>query len=66
MKTIGANIKKIRKEKNLVQGELGKLSGLNQVYISRMENDEFIPTLNTLKRLANALGCKIDDLIDTG
>ncbi len=52
---IGETLRTIRTKKNLSQGEVKKRSGLNNSYISRLENGHTIPSLETLEKLARAL-----------
>lgn len=49
------NLKKIRISKKLSQSQLSKMSGISQAYISEIENCLKSPTLETIKKLANAL-----------
>lgn len=48
-----------RQEKNLTQKELAELTGITQADISRLENGNANPSLNTLERLATGLGMKL-------
>lgn len=57
-------IKVMRKQKNMTQADLAELLGVTPAAISRYESGERIPDIVTAAKIANALGCKIDDLID--
>lgn len=57
-------IKEIRKRLNMSQADLAEKLGTSVPTVSRYENGERCPDLETAARIANALGCKIDDLID--
>ena len=57
------NLKEIRKERGMTQGELAKKLGTNQNNISRYEKSEREPNLTTLKNMAAALNCTLDELI---
>ncbi|WP_406019972.1 helix-turn-helix domain-containing protein [Succinivibrio sp.] len=48
-----------RKEKNLTQKELSELTGITQADLSKIENGNVNPSLNTLLKLANGLGKKL-------
>ena len=48
-----------RESAKLSQDQLAKLTGISQADISRLENGESNPSLNTIKRLAAALGMKL-------
>ncbi|MBP2643618.1 MAG: Helix-turn-helix domain [Firmicutes bacterium] len=72
--TIGDILLRIRKEKDLSQEELAKLSGVTQGRISQIEKGlTAYPTALTLQRLASALNVSMDifyedkasDLIET-
>lgn len=56
-------IREIRKRRNMTQSDLAQLVDTTQAAISRYENGENSLTLETAARIANALGCKVDDLI---
>lgn len=48
-----------RKEKDITQKELSELTGIAQADISKIENGNANPSINTLKRLAKAMGKKL-------
>ena len=52
-------ILKEKKKKNITQKELAELTGIAQADISRMENGNANPSLQTLKRLAAGLGTAV-------
>ena len=52
------NIRKYRIEKGLSQRELGELVGMTQQQIAQYENGKGKPKLETLDKLAKALGVK--------
>lgn len=52
------NIRKYRIEKGLSQRELGELVGMTQQQIAQYENGKRKPKLETLDKLAKALGVK--------
>ena len=51
---------KSRKEKNMTQIELSKLTGISQADISRLENGDANPTIEMLNRIATAFGKKLE------
>ncbi len=56
----------IRNEKHLTQKDLAELTGIHQSDISKIENGNANPSLNTLRRLADGLGKKIKlEFVDT-
>ena len=51
---------KARTEQNITQRQLAAKTGLTQADISRIENGEANPTLQTLKKIADGLGKKLE------
>ncbi len=59
MDLIGNAIKQTRKERNLTQGDLGKLIGVQKAQISKLENNAGNVTLETLIKVFSALKAKV-------
>lgn len=59
----GKKISEIRKSKKITQSELAERTGLTQNHISRIENGEYSPRLDIASKIADALGCKVDDFL---
>lgn len=57
------NIKEMRVKRNLTQKQLAELLGVKQSNISRWEAGTYQPNATTLKKMADVLNCRIDDLI---
>lgn len=62
-----SNLKKIREEKNITQAKLSEISGVNLQMIQKYEMG--VRDINkaqgiTLHALAQALECKIEDLLN--
>ncbi|WP_312652496.1 helix-turn-helix transcriptional regulator [Proteiniclasticum sp.] len=55
MTSIGDNIRKYRRKKNLTQKQLGELLELFNTYLSDIENNRTNPSIKTLKKLAKAM-----------
>jgi len=62
--SIGENIKRIRKEKGVLQKEAAATVGLNGSNYNRMENGHREPTVAALKKLSELFGVSTDYLID--
>lgn len=60
---LGRNLKRIRKEKDISQGDIVRSLGMDRAFISNIENGKTNPTLATIAKLAKALGVPIEDLI---
>jgi transcriptional regulator with XRE-family HTH domain len=56
---LGARIRKLRQRRSMTLQEVSILSGLSKSLLSQIENDASAPPLQTLIRIAKALGVKI-------
>lgn len=56
-------LKEMRKEKGLTQSKLSLKSGVDRSQISDIESNRVKPRMDTLERLAAALGCEPRDLM---
>jgi len=61
--SISHNLKEIRTQKKLTQGELAEMASIELTQISRIERGASEPKLETIKKLATALQCTTDELI---
>jgi transcriptional regulator with XRE-family HTH domain len=52
---IGDRLRELREGKKLSQGDIKKRTGLGRPYISRVENNLTVPTIDTLEKMARAL-----------
>lgn len=59
---IGEKIKKYRKEKGLTQKKLGELCGINEANIRKYELGKANPKIETIEKIAKALGTTADEL----
>ena len=57
-------LREIRKSRKLSQVALAKLVDTDQGYVSDLESGKRTPSLAFLIRLARALECSLDDLVD--
>lgn len=60
---IGQKIKEVRKQKSLTQKELGKRAGISQQQIAQYENGKLKPKIETIDKIAVALGVDASDLL---
>lgn len=58
-----ANLKAIRKQRGMTQGELATLAGINRITIIKYESGKVDPTIESATKLANVLGVTVDELI---
>lgn len=62
-KKLGNNLKKIRLEKGMTQGDICRAAGMDRGYISRVESGQKNPTISNLEKIAKALNISPDELI---
>jgi len=61
---LGARIKELRKAKGLSQEELSEKVGIDSKHLSRIEVGKSYSSLDTLGKIAQALGIEIKDLFE--
>ncbi len=61
--SFGDNLKKIRAEKDISQGDLAKMIDVHATHISRYERNLTSPTIEVVKKIADALEVSTDTLI---
>ena len=62
-KRLGRNLKRVRKEKGISQGDIVRSLGMDRAFVSNIENGKANPTLATIAKLAKALGVPLGELI---
>ena len=62
-KTIGKTIKELREKKHLSQEVLSGLAGMYKSHLGRIERGEKKPNLDSLCKIASALGMKPHELL---
>ena len=60
---IGEAVRALRERRGLQQVELSALSGLSAPQVSAIERGRRPPSLRTLRRVCEALGASVDDLL---
>lgn len=63
-KTLGEKIKELRMQKMYSQGEIANELGVSKAMISYIENDEKMPSILLLKRLAKYYDVSLDYLVN--
>lgn len=61
---LGKNLKRIRTEKGITQGDIVRALGISRSFVSNIENGKTNPTLSTISKIASALGVTIGKLLD--
>lgn len=59
---VGERLRMIRKEKSLSQADIENRTGLLRCYVSRIENGHTVPSVDTLEKIARALGIPLYQL----
>jgi transcriptional regulator with XRE-family HTH domain len=59
----GDNLKRIRTEKNLSQGELADQLGMHATHLSRYERNVALPSIEVLTKISDVLDVSTDQLI---
>ena len=60
---IGENIKRIRTNKRLTQGEFAKEVGISRSYLGDLENNRKSPTVETLEKISSKMETSAEYLI---
>jgi transcriptional regulator with XRE-family HTH domain len=67
MMTFGEKLRKLRQAKNLSQKRLAAQVGINYTYLSKIESEKLdfapYPSEELIRRLAEALGADVDELL---
>ena len=59
----GKRLRELRVERNLTQTQLAQRCGSNRPFISNLERGVKVPSLTMVLRLAEALECRVYDLV---
>jgi len=63
-KVLGQRVRELRRSAGMSQEQLGEAAALFRTYVARIESGAADPTLSVLLRLAEALGVKVQALLD--
>ena len=55
-------VHRLRKEKGMTQAQLAAATGMNRAMIGRMENMDYVPTIEQMQALGEVLGFEVVDL----
>lgn len=61
--TVGQKIRKLRKERDWTQAQLGERAGIDIHNVTRYENGRIRPRAKVLQRFADALGVAVEELL---
>ena len=57
---IGKRIAELRKKKGLNTYQLADMIGITRMHLWRVENGKYSTGIDTISKIANALGCRVD------
>ena len=63
VKKFAKNMKKVREAKGMSQGDIFRATKIDRAYICNLETGKQNPTLETIEKIARALGVEIDKLL---
>lgn len=64
MKTIADNIKTLRKNYSLTQGQLGEIAGVTDKAVSTWENGVAVPRMSVAKKIADYFGISLSEILE--
>ena len=60
---LGKNLKRIRTEKDISQGDIARALDVGRSFITNIENGKTNPTLATIAKIADAVGVSVGELM---
>ena len=60
---LGKNLKRIRTQKGISQGDIVRQLGMPKSFVSNIENGKTNPTLSTITKIAKAIGVSVGELM---
>ena len=60
---LGKNLKRIRTKKDISQGEIARILKVGRSFITNIENRKTNPTLDTIAKIAKAIGVSVGELM---
>jgi transcriptional regulator with XRE-family HTH domain len=60
----GDKVRQLRTDRNLTQPELAEAMGIEQSYLSKLENGKSLPSNDVLNRILDVFAIEIGDLVD--
>jgi XRE family transcriptional regulator, regulator of sulfur utilization len=62
--SFGVTVRKLRLSANVSQEALAALAGIDRAYMGRIERGQFMPSLDMVVRISQALAVPAGDLVD--
>lgn len=64
LQKLADTIKNQRKEKKITQADLAEMTGIHRTMVGRIENKDYVPSIEQLEAIAEALDFEITDLFE--
>lgn len=61
---LGEKLRQLRQDRDLTQPELAEAMGIEQSYLSKLENGKYVPSSDVFSQLLDALDMQVGDLVD--
>lgn len=61
--TLGEKFKQLRMEKGLSQPELAEIAGIEQSYLSKLENDKSLPSNEVFRKMLGAFSVSVEQIL---
>ena len=61
---LGEKLRQLRHDENLTQPELADAMGIEQSYVSKLENDKYVPSSDVFCRILDVFKLEVGDLVD--
>ncbi len=61
--TLGEKFKQLRMEKGLSQPELAEIAGIEQSYLSKLENDKSLPSNEVFRKMLSAFSVSVEQIL---
>ncbi len=62
VKLLAETVVSVRKEKGMTQAKLAEAAGMNRAMLSRLESEDYVPSIDQLQALAGVLGFEPTDM----
>jgi transcriptional regulator with XRE-family HTH domain len=61
---LGEKLRQLRQDRNLTQPELAEAMGIEQSYLSKLENGKYVPSSDVFSRMLDVFGLRVGDFVD--
>ena len=61
---LGEKLRQLRQQRNLTQPELAEATGIEQSYLSKLENSKYVPSSDVFGRILEVFELEVGDIVD--